>query len=264
MKIILLLFVSFTTLASASGLDAIEGYKKSLEEDHADTTAAQKIEIHKSTVTSLYEAKQITYSKYNSFWITTLPSFEQGNNDINHHMGKISPFLLGVSQSESTSSLNQRCELKACQSGLFCKEYQAPSDDKGNDCTRHSNCSSGFCNGINFKSSERKGKCLAVSKCSQLGTHGEECELNTVSCQHPLQCLNYSKATSSINSRLCKKDDSQCSSNNDCCSNKCGPGNKCKTNTICMKCSKQGYKKKSDRSCCPGLYANAQNVCVSI
>ena len=142
-------------------------------------------------------------------------------------------------------------------------------EKQGNSCSEHSDCCSGVCGG--------NGTCAPALSCYKLKKKGEECPVTSPycesgcpmnedldptnddqSCRPSISCLPTNFNSSGIGE--CRQEGLSCSSNTDCCSDKCSSG-KCVKKSVCTDCAKMGQK-ANGRSCCPGTFLGTNGRCI--
>ena len=142
---------------------------------------------------------------------------------------------------------------------LPAEEFKAQKSCKAESasCSSHGDCCSKLCNKEN--PSDKAGSCAPAMKCFEVAKKGQECGSKNARCIGDLFCAEVDFASSGIGG--CLENTSQCSSNSDCCSDKCESG-KCVEKRVCMACAVNGQKAGSKQECCPGLIKNESGVCV--
>lgn len=152
------------------------------------------------------------------------------------------------------TQVGKQCNNWGCCPGLVCaavpqRAWQAfPKQCKRFrvQCKQDSECCSGEC-----VDSLENGKkvCSAVRRCFKPNKGGASCDKNPVCGEG--ECLPFNRGLLGINE--CSQRGDSCSSNDDCCSNKCNRG-KCVANYLCKNCVGQGVEPKRGQKCCEGLY----------
>ena len=180
------------------------------------------------------------------------------------------------------TAAGKQCNNWGCCKGLVCAAVPERARVQMNQCKRFrsecrqdSECCSGECvesyvdgpesvglPGVeerhkSFKKAKKK-VCAAVRRCFKPGKVGAACDRNPVCGEG--QCLPVNRGILGINE--CSRSGNECSSNDQCCSNKCNRG-KCVENFICKNCIGQGIRPKRGQKCCEGLYKDPDsNKCI--
>lgn len=122
-------------------------------------------------------------------------------------------------------------------------------------CNQNSDCCSGLCNQEN---PEVAGKCEPKKVCYKVVEEGQACGVNRPVCRVGTCLAQDINVTGLVN---CKKRSNSCSSDSQCCSNKCSAG-KCVENKLCLDCVKSKRPLERGEKCCPG-YIKMDNKCLS-
>lgn len=139
--------------------------------------------------------------------------------------------------------------------------------EEGRACQTHEQCASKLCD---KDLDSESGICVGVYSCyDRIAKNGEcseekpycenACAENDPNCDTQLFCAPVNYNSSGVGE--CKGEDLSCSSNNECCSDKCKAG-KCVPKSICTDCAKMGSKPKPNQQCCPGTYKDLNGTCI--
>lgn len=173
----------------------------------------------------------------------------------------------------------------------------APScNTAGASCSSHSDCCSSLCNKMDSTDPNSVGSCSQPMSCYSLVEYKQECNFKTSpycktisSNYHPgLDFSSVSNFIQSISQNIgsnnipvacqqinhestgvseCKSVSNSCSSDTDCCSDKCKSG-KCVESSKCLICIQNGNKtidqsgKSLGFECCPGTYESLDKRCI--
>jgi len=166
----------------------------------------------------------------------------------------------------------------------------------GGSCSSHSDCCSSLCSKQDLKDPNSIGRCVQPTSCYGLVDYKEECNLkttpycktissnyhpdldfssvtnfiqsitqNVTSTNIPVSCQNVNHESTGISE--CKSLSKSCSSDTDCCSDKCNSG-KCIEKSVCIICIQNGNKtidqsgKSLGFKCCPGTYESLDKRCI--
>lgn len=152
-------------------------------------------------------------------------------------------------------------------------EYEPQNSCKRSNkaCSKHEDCCSEFCN---IKDGETVGKCEIEQSCYVPHLEGEQCPLDHPYCESCLPednpdyvegcksttCLPINHSSSGMNDYAVNGQ--ACEDNEDCASDSC-VGGKCQYKAVCTICTPRGKVISNNETCCPGLYPNTQNRCVT-
>lgn len=223
----------------------------------------------------------ITYSLYNDGFLK-LKYYDQFQNDYekmsklkvppnvdpkifwkNQYLKIFDKLLTNMnSDPEKCAGVNQNATVRKCCQGLAkmslhtsSARFLDPSKrSSGQKCDKQSDCQSGLCLKSEFS---RPGICVTPKSCYELQTIGGDCSGNKPYCADGA-CTKIDKGNLGLNE--CKQTQSTCSSDTECCSNKCN-NKKCVDNFICTNCVGSGAKPKAQESCCPGHYLAPNGKC---
>ncbi len=142
-------------------------------------------------------------------------------------------------------------------------------EQAGNSCTDHGDCCSNVC-GSN-------GTCAPALSCYKLNKKGQECPVTNPycesgcpmnddsdptnddpTCKPSISCMSINFNSTGVGE--CKANGLACSTNTDCCSDKCSSG-QCVPKSICTDCARMGQEAKG-RSCCPGTFLGTNGRCI--